>query len=318
MARPLKYSSVLDALQEMSDTELEYLTYSIRRAYADYVNTNETYGYITQANLGAPFASIGTSADTNYSQTSGTETDDVTATGDGPDYATAPPLSLSTTNYTFYSYNSTPAAPSNSTTDADSYLCYSTSLNSVQIANSSIITEVITQARNELVQGEVLGSFKVATSAPSASWTDKGTWFVDTRFQGTEPTVGGVTPTAATTYQTYNLYLATDPTMDPKDGTTPTVVPMRWNNSRIEEFGDISYSSLLVQNVLLPLLQRSVPTYTVSTTAATYTKGFWQNTVYTSETVTPDTNDYLVAGTYYQYRTPAGAISTTTYYLNVS
>ena len=105
---------------------------------------------------------------------------------------------------------------------------------------NEIINTVITQTISDMRTGDEVGTYRVATSNPgNGTWTNKGTWFVDTTYSGTT---------------NYKLWLKRSMAVEPgtyvypicKDGT-----------SGLKEV-DIAVSSNLVQNILLPILTRQM------------------------------------------------------------
>ena len=292
MARPLKIEAS-DHLQEMSDADLEQLTYYLRVAYANQLNSNGD-GYVF---VGSGATSIGSAVDTKSTEETASQARDNSG---GPDYPPAPGIGVTTvTTYNYQQDRTVPSFPSNSTLNTDGYVYQSAG--NILVANSDalIYNEIIAQCITEMRTGDEVGTYRAATSSPAGTWTDKGTFFADTTFS------------AGTT--TTKLWLK-------RSASVPgsTVKPLGLFSTNIKE-RNITETDDLVLNVLLPVLTRRLDdgdlNYTVGTSVPSNNRGSWTNTRQTGET----TSQSFVNPTYFTTSTPSGTATTvTTYYLELA
>lgn len=308
MARPIYYDGSND-LREMSDAQLDRLQYYLLVAYANQLNVNGD-GYIF---IGSGATAIGSAVDTKSTQqinsTAAPSNDRITQT-----YPAYPGVGTTTvTTYNYQQDRTYPSFPTAAVLDESGYAY----LNGTNIAVAStaahLYDEVISQAITDLRTGSRVGSYQVATSTPTAGgpglWTNKGTWFLDTRYNNVGNTV-------------YTLYLKRNLTVVPGSNVYPLgIVSSSDGNLRQR---DITDTSPLIQNVLLPAMTRRLANasglrYTVSTTQTGVNCGSFKDTKY------PAINDRYSTGTglnevYYSRSTPntaATANTVNTYYLNL-
>ncbi len=130
----------------------------------------------------------------------------------------------------------------------------------------------------QMVSGDEVGTYRVATSTPSGgTWSDKGQFMDDTIYRDSNPgslvegdyhVTGWDTPGHANYQQTtqgdYRLYLKTANTTEP---TTPDNY-IRWddtnNEIQLESSTDYSATSKIINDVYLPIIYRRHPKYVVS------------------------------------------------------
>ena len=301
MTRPLAYDGAND-LQQMSDAELDRVTYYLAVAYAAQLNASGN-GYV---NVGVGGTSIGSAVN----QTKTQQTNSVTRILNDGIIQTYPayPGTGSTTvaTYTYYQDRNIPSAPSDATFNSSGYVYYD-GTNSLQVENTDagIYAEILSQTITDITSGHEVGSYRVATSTPTSggagTWVSKGTFFQDTTYS------------AGTT--TYTLYLKTGLTTVP--GTNVYPVGLDTSDNQLRQ-RPITNSDPLVANVLLPMLTRRMSSglyYTVSTSSAGTNKGTFTDTWQTGVTNTQNFD-----GTYYtSTSTPSGAATTrATYYFYIS
>jgi hypothetical protein len=306
MVRPLRLDGT-SAIRQMSDNDLDRLCYNLAVAYSDVVNT-PGYGTV-RVGSASGYTSIGSASDTFFSdgQNSAARTlqasDDTDPDGGGPvapgDWPAVPGTSenISSTT-TYYQDQRQPSYPSTGTLDADSYLYWTGSaLRVAGSTESQIYDEVVAQAIADMKTGNAVGTYYVSTSSPNylgaGTWTDKGTFFSDTTHdQGTT---------------TYKLWLKRSLTSVP--GTDYD--PVKWNtsSSAVQEITNAK-SGNLIQNILLPVLQRRIDNndlvYSVSQTLSHTNRGAFTNTAQTGSTTSYVFSD----PTYFTNSSVSGAAST--------
>lgn len=306
-ARPLKIDST--NLKEMSDTEMQQLRYQLRRAYADQVNGSGD-GYIF---VGSGQTSIGSKSDTSHTVNTGTHTRASAPSHYGQDdQATANALSVSVGTETDSTYNyrqdrTFPSFPSNATLDTDGYTRLNGTDIQIESTEANFYDTIISDTISEMRTGDEVGTYRISTSTPTnggaGTWYDKGTWFVDTTYSGTQAT--------------YKLWLKMSLTTTPGSA----VYPMgKETNHDLKEIVT-GKNSDLVQNVLLPILTRRLNNgdlrYTVSTTASSgnLNRGSFVDTrLNSSSSAVTFSNP-----TYTKTVTPSGSAATiTTHYLNLA
>ena len=221
--RPLK--SISTGLQELSDSELEYISYQTRVAFATYVSTNTAgWGavYVGSTGLGGE-VSLGSHTDTKKTQQvssdgNGGFTTDATDAGYGPDegfdpnpagnspssshdpgdYPAAPGTGSTTvTSYAYSQEQGEPNYPSDSDLTDYSYMI-SASAGSLQVETQeqnfldTIITDCVAKMRNTDGNGDEVGTYRISTTAPvsggAGTWTEIENFFVDTTYSGTAST----------------------------------------------------------------------------------------------------------------------------------
>lgn len=318
--RPLK--SITGGIQEFSDSELEYLSYQTRVAYATYLYDNSAgYGaiYVGSTGLGGE-VNIGSHSDTKKTQQVSSDGDGGFTGGDsdaghGPDEGeagTGPPTShdpgdypaapgVGSTTVTSYTYSQEQAEPSTpSASDFDSYgYIINESAGTLRVEHDeqniydTFLTACINEMRNTDGNGDEVGTYRISTSAPSSggagTWSDMGSWFVDTTYSGTQAT--------------YKLWLKRSLTTVPGTDTMPLVK----SGTNLQQKANEA-SSDLIQQVLLPILQRKITeslAYTVTSTNVTArNRGTFNDTRLNSDTTTYQTGP---GDTYRTFSTPSGS-----------
>ena len=294
LARPLKIDS--NDLKEMSDADMQRLRYNLRRAYADQLNSGGK-GYIY---IGSGGTSIGSKSDTSHLVGTGSLTRGV---NDGvDDNARAAALSVSVGTHTDNTYQyrqdrTVPSYPSNASLDSDGYVRLSGTDIQVEATEANFYDTVIADTITEMRSGDEVGTYRVSTSTPSSggagTWYDKGTFFVDTTYSGTNAT--------------YKYWLKMDLSSAPGSEIAPTALRTASNDLQENMIGK---NSNLVQNVLLPVLTRRLDDgdlqYTVQTGGVSGTetdRGTFNDTRLNSST----SNVSFSNPTYTKTVTPSGS-----------
>ena len=321
--RPLK--KITGGLQELSDSNLERLTYLTQVAFATYLKNNTNgYGAVYVSNSGD--TAIGSMTDTRatvqtasgsggFSGQSGldSESPDEGSSGEGPptshdtgDYPTAPGVgSEDVTTYYYRQDQNEPSAPSDATYNSDGYLVYSaTGELRTENSETNILDTIVTAAVTQMTSstGDNVGTYRVSASAPSVggagTWDYISTWFVDTNY-----------PT--TTNTTYKLWLKRN--LDSAPGTAAAPVE-HYSGGEVRELAMASTDNLFV-NVLLPILQRrivdSLKYEVVSTNVTSRNRGSFTDTQLTGATTSyspaPPFGTTGPSDTYTTTSTPSGS-----------
>lgn len=351
MAISYPYSWVSGNLKEMSDTELEYLSYYLRLAWATglsgaYLGSEDPT--VGTAHHGAFYKTSGSSATSSDYTHLGNKTDTrksaYVRTTQSDDYGYPPgpddddsfaapdettwdnTLATHTNNYFELftpDHGSNPTLPNTAAYTADGYFIWNSSGNigfQIEGTVANICDTIIKHANKEMLDGDELGTYRIATSAPSSDWTNMGTIYTDTIGS---PAISGTTPSTDeyANVNVYQLYLKTSHTFT---GTTTstTTEPVGWDSSSTP--GAMKQRSIvntgnLVQNILIPIWKQN----TFGGTSATGSMGYPRYKLEDSNSVTAthevlrgtitDTyytdsvaRDYLDGGTYYKDRVGSG------------
>lgn len=315
MSRPLKIESA-NVLKEMTDGELDYICYELRKKYAAGLNAGTFTEGVLNVGSVSGYTSIGTAANTrnDISTASAARTnntgDDVDPDGAGPtaagDWPASPALTTSTvTTYNYYQDRRQNTYPSTAALNSDSYLIFKTgALRVAGSAEAELYDQIVSQTITDMKTGDEVGTYRVSTSTPNSggagTWVDKGTFFQDTTFSD------GTT--------TSKYWLKTALTTEPGE----TAEICRWTGSAIQEMGTSQLTSLL-DNVLVPVLRRRINAgnlnYAVQGTSGSNNRGSFVDKRQNSSTQSYAFTD----PTYYTYSTPAsGTTDINTYYLNIT
>jgi hypothetical protein len=158
MARPLKVNDTIPkSIKEMSDGEIDYLSYVI---LTDFASSNTGVGTLNMSGTGT---SIGTLTDTIR-----------------PDAVGTHPVGTSVTSTTTTVYQDLSAVTITGTTrplKAESGTPYSLK----EMTDSEINAEIVSQTAAQLASGDI-GSYRLATSTPAGggTWEDTGMEWIDT------------------------------------------------------------------------------------------------------------------------------------------
>jgi len=320
IARPFKWdtSTNPDSLKEMSDNELEYLSYYFRLYYASQLNTGHngsivydsvgTHSGSNYPRVGSIFRTIDSTwnpnAD-NWHYPSGgvdpldqrknmvrnTNPDDYGGSPDD-DNATDPgETAFDNTNATRNTYrilmtkrhaNSTiDSLPSNSTYNSDGYLVWNGAGKYLQIDNTvaDIAHTVLKHSNQQMISGDELGTYRIATSSPGTYWMPNLDWaFIDsiTQFH-TIPDLPVIeTQWMYTGYALYlNVYTAPPGSITDTDYTNALGAPNGTSDRLDAQHSWVEMN--LVKNILYPIWIQSsfadlggygYPRYTIQTSSS--------------------------------------------------
>lgn len=189
--RPLFYDQTLKAFRQMSDTQLEILSYCVRKKYSQYLDdSNQTNigGKISAGPNAAGYDVIGLLQNTITLDVTQTKTNDnVPPSGDGTF-----PATLSSTShqeaYQDYSYRQYNASvnPTFAVREQDGYLVWNYDLQGVQVETdlTNIFDTIIADTINEIHYGDRVGGYAVGQTTPAdgGTWFNKGLIFSDTSY----------------------------------------------------------------------------------------------------------------------------------------
>ena len=284
MSRPLRIDGT-SGLIEMSDADLDRLCYYLRVAYATQLNTNGQ----GSLNVGGSGTTIGTMSDTSRTQrvNTGSNVQPYPGTGTETD-----------ASFTYKQIRTYPSSPSNSILNSESFVIVDSTSGTITATEAQIAATVIAQTITDMRTGDEVGTYRVATSNPGGgTWIDKGIWFVDTTYTGST---------------TYKLWLKTAHNSIPGSNVYPVAID---GVSGLRE-QNISSSSNLIQNILLPILTRDMFSntslfYNQSTSSVGVNRGIINDTRLAS---TSNTQSNPPAGTdpgpsdiYRSFSTPSGS-----------
>lgn len=301
MARPLAWTGA--HLKEMTDAELDRLIYYLQVAYAAQLDAGGK-GYVYVGGTGGTV--IGSASDTSSTyqeNTTAAPADNIIQS-----YPVAPGIGSETdTTYTYRQDQSVPTFPSAATQDADGYTYYTGTNIRVTNTEAHLYDEILAQAITEIRSGNEVGGYRVASAEPTAggagTWSDKGTFFLDSRYAGTGDT-------------TYKLWLKTALTTVPGTNVYPVGVVTTGAHLRQRP---ITNTDPLIQNILLPALTyqlgdgvTSKLKYSVSTTAGGTDKGIFTDTKYDQSTDGTYATGTGASEVYHSSSTPNTAGTTTT------
>jgi hypothetical protein len=248
---PLKYAS--DTLQEMTDAELERLSYNLRVAYANQINSDGN-GSIS---VGISYTNIGSAINTRSARAVNSfTTAEYTAAGNSyPAYPSGTARNDFTYNY--QQLQTVPSFPSDATLKTSGYANYNVLRagpvvisENIQPAGDAgtIQAEIINDCITEMQTGDEVGTYRVATTTPTdggaGTWTNKGTFFDDDRYPLPPRDDGYITL----------LYLKRS--LDTLPGSS--VLPLGLTSDGNLKQRAIGENDDLIQNVLLPILTRKI------------------------------------------------------------
>ena len=289
VVRPIRWQASTTALKGMSDSDLELLSYHLRKAWAadlsaTYTGDADRDGSATSTNgFGAIYRGGGSSASSSdyeyitaledkrknavYTSKSNNSHDNY---GDDDDSFTGPSeatfdASLATRQTFYYEewLNATPPDdPSSATKNTNTYVGWNTSgYLKLQGDDANLIDTIIAHANYNMMNDDGVGLLSVATSSPGGDYTDLGVFHQNTIMSfstGSPDTSGGSSSVVAT----HNLYIRTQNSSF--DEATPraseTSKFMLWNSStNILQQVDIASNDYtnIITNVLLPVWKRS-------------------------------------------------------------
>ena len=301
--RHLYWDSGNKDLRMFSDTNLEVLSYYLRKRYAallDSVDTTPGWTGMTQPD--GTSAGIGSANNGVRSSGSHTETDDNTPTGGSePDTSfSSDQTSITNTQYTRYqNINHGTGVPSEATINNMGVLYWtSPNLKIGPIDEDDLRDTLASHCLTQMQTGDEVGSYRVSVSAPNTAsgitggWVDKGSFFVDSIYGNAS-------------YNDYHLWLKTANTTEP---TTPDNW-IRWDSSngeiQLESSINFSATNKLFHDVYANIIYRRHMLYNVSTTNSGTHRGSFYDKKYDSYT---NVLSGPSGGVYTRTYTPSGSI----------
>ena len=301
--RHLYWDSGNKDLRQFSDTELEVLSYYLRKRYATLLNTVDTtpgWTGTTQPG-GAGSAGIGSANNGVRSSGSVTETDDNTPTGGAEPDTTFGSDQTTITNTQYTRYQNINHVNNTSPTEINTagiLVWSSPDLKIGPIDETDILDTLGTHCLTQMQSGDEVGSYRVSVSAPNTAsgitggWVDKGSFFVDSIYGNAS-------------YNDYRLWLKTANTTEP---TTPDNY-IRWDTSngeiQLEDSTIWSAASYLWDEHYHRGIYRNHMLYNVSTTNSGTHRGSFYDKKYASTT---DVLSGPSGGVYTRTYTPSGSI----------
>lgn len=341
--RPLK--AIASGLQEFSDSELDRLSYNIRKAFATSIlpvnngqgrvfiggASGDSIGTATNSYRTNVTSSVGdggftgTTADAGYGPDEGFNPNPAGTnlpfpSDDGGDYPQ--PLATGVTTeaaIVFRQLRTAPSALADATFDSYGYFVFDqTSEIIVETSETNIFDTVVSDVVYQMREGDEVGTYRLSTSTPTNGGA--GTWdnIVSSAFTDTIYT-GGVTDV------NYNLYLKRSLTTEPGS----YVELINYGSGQFNGI-DSTDTSDIITNIFLPLVRRRFSqtasssvvnlNYTLSTTAPNGTSQFNRGTVLdTRLDSTSYTYNFALPDSYSTTSTPSGSVTTqTTYYFYIS
>ena len=320
MPRPLRISTGagLATLREYTDAQLEYVVYILQLAYADQLNAGGK-GYIYQGLGGTRIDSV-TVKDTVATQVTNSNPSPGNQPGSSqwpayPDIGTA-----DDGEFPYGQDRTFPSFPSDADLDQYGYVVLDGS-NNLKVesdeATWNLANTIISNAVTEIQTGNELGSYRVSESAPTTgtagTWTDKGTFFKDDRYDNVGET-------------TFKLWLKTSLTTPPTNGSSlsPIGITGSADGNLIEKQANSTFANLYA-DVLLPILTRRLDNsdliYTVDGSSGSNNRGSFTDTRFNQEVESQFKGGSGSNQVYYRRATPDTSGTTTTvntYYLNMS
>jgi hypothetical protein len=233
MSRPLRIDGTA-GLQEMSDADLDRLCYYLRVAYANVLQS----GGHGSVNVGGSGTTFGSMSDTSRTQRVNTGSNVQSAPGTGTE---------TDSSYTYKQVITGPSSPTDNTLNTQGFQIIDGTSGTIAATEAQIAATVISQTIQDMRVGDEVGTYRVLPSNPAnfghgggGTWVNMGTWFIDTNYIGTT---------------IYYLWLKTAHTSVPGSNVYP--VCSEYPAVGLREV-NITTSSNLIQNILLPILQRDM------------------------------------------------------------
>ena len=300
VVRPIVWNT--NSLYQMTDNELDTLSYYVRKRYAHYLNTStSTTGRIEIGDPGITgFVAIGGATDTDRLQHVESEPNDNTPSGGAePDTNFGDdPEDVETTSTFYYMQNNAPALISSTSINSHGVLFWNSDhLKIGPTSETDLLDTIVTDAISEIRTGDEVGSYFVASSSPAGgTYVSKGVFFTDTIFPNTTRT-------------TYNLWLKTANTTEPTSANDYATWDSSNNEIQLIDVDD--FTNYLIDSIFVNVLQRNCPLYSVVASLSTpaNTKSTFYDTGYssTTNTLTSDIPSPPSGGTYTRTFTPSGS-----------
>ena len=295
--RHLYWDSGNSDLRMYSDSQLEVLSYFLRKRYAALLDAGTDYPGEVKTSQPTNFVSIGTATNGYRNQGSLTEPDDNhNSQGAEPDSTFgSDQTTFSSSAVTFYQNQGHSTALTTSATINNMGLLYWTSpdLKIGPTVETDLRDSLATHCLTQMRTGDEVGSYRVATSDPGGgTWSDKGAFFTDTIYGNAS-------------YGAYKLWLKTANTTEPS---TPDNY-IRWDatNTEIQLESSVNYSSTskFITDCYLSVIARRALNYNVATSIVGTNRGTFYDKKYDSYT---DTLSGPSGGVYTRTYDPSGSL----------
>ena len=295
-----------NSLYQMTDSELDTLSYYVRKRYAHYLNTdpNNTTGAVNVGDPGVTgYVHIGDATDKDRTLYSLTEPDDnVPNSGAEPDTTFGSDLTgTETVTTSYYMQNDAPSLISSTNINSHGVLFWNSDhLKIGPTSETDLLDSIVTDAISNMRTGDEVGTYRVSSGAPNTysgttgGWVNKGVFFTDTIYPNT-------------TNATYNLWLKTANSSEPTSANDYA----RWDSSnneiQLENVDD--FSNYLIDSIFVNVLKRNCPMYKILATAVdpphANNRGGFLDQKYASTTNTLN----LSGGVYTRTFTPSGSLT---------
>lgn len=303
--RHLYWDSGNKDLRMFNATDIETLSYYLRKRYADLLNTvNTTPGVVGYTQPSSDHVWIGAAPERHRTQGSHTETDDNTPTGGAePDTSfSSDQTGYIDTTYQYYqNQDHTTAAPVELTINNMGILYWTTpDLKIGPISETDLRDTLANHCLTQMESGDEVGTYRVSPSGSmpntasgiTGGWVDQSSFFPDKIYNNSM-------------HVDYRLWLKTANTTEPS---TPDNW-IRWDDTNNEiqlESSTISTSlSKIFHDVYGNIILRRAPLYNVSTTNSGTHRGTFSNMIYSTQT---DVLSGPSGGVYTRTYTPTGSL----------
>ena len=276
--RHLYWDSGTGDLQMYDATQMETLSYYLRKRYADLLNTvADTEGNVRQSNPDSEYVFMGGAPERHRTQGVRTKTDDDLPTTDDTVMGDENTGYVDTTYLYYQRRDHATAVPDATTINNMGILHWTTpDLKIGPITETDLRDTLADHCLTQMLSGDEVGTYRVSSAMPNTAsgitggWVDKGSFFHDQIYD-------------ANTNVDHRLWLKTANTTEP---TTPDNW-IRWDDSNSEiqlESSTISSSlSKIFHDVYGNIILRRHLLYDVSTTNSGTHRGTFSNKVYDSQ-----------------------------------
>jgi hypothetical protein len=303
--RPLYWDTGNKDLRQYTDANLIVLSYFLRKRYAALLDAGSDYAGEVKVSQPTHFISIGTATNKYRTQGSGTEPDDADNTG-----GAEPDTVFGTQNtggsdvgYSYFQnmYHNTAFSTAATINASGSLYWSSPDLKIGPTAEADLRDTLVTDCITQMKTGDEVGSYRVSTTDPgSGTWSDKGTFFTDTKYGSTNLPAN---TTNQTTINTYKLWLKTANTTEPSSPDNYITWDDANNEIQLWATADYTAVSPLINEVYINVIARRALTYNVATASAGTNRGIFYDKVWSTESAsTAPVN----LGIYTRYWTPTG------------
>ena len=264
--RPIVWNT--NSLYQMTDSELDTLSYYVRKRYAHYLNTStSTPGVVSVGDPGITgYVHAGDVTNTNRTLGSLTEPDDNAPSGGSEPDTSFSGLESSgnntgtATQTTSYYFNNVATTLISATSiNAHGVLYWNTDhLKIGPTSETDLLDTIVTDAISNMRTGDEVGTYRVSAGAPNTysgttgGWVDKGIFFTDKIYNN-----------AVNTY--FNLWLKTANSSEPTSSNDYATWDSSNNEIQLIDVDD--FSNYLIDEIFVNVLRRRCPMYQVLASA---------------------------------------------------